>query len=138
MAARSTSGNGKIYGLGSNDAGATSVDQPAGRYSCNCRTTQAYNLILRLPAGRGVGQGRVGVRTAELPPAHNSPLWANPRRMQPAIAEKRADGTGCHRLRQVGGMLPERRRQRHIQGAERHCLVPRLPFPEKNRLYWDR
>ena len=125
-----TEENGKIYGLGSNDAGA-SVVSLLQVFLQLCRTTQAYNLIYLASCEEEVS-GKEGVESVlpELPPIQFA-IVGEPTEMQPAIAEKRADGTGCHRLRQVGACCPERRRQRHIQGAERHCLVPRLPFPER-------
>ena len=117
-----TEENGKIYGLGSNDAGASVVSLP-----------DYTGLQPDLPGflrGRGVGQGRSRVRTAGAA-AHTIRHCGRTHGDATRHCRKRADGTGCHRLRQVGACCPERRRQRHIQGAERHCLVPRLPFPER-------
>ena len=79
--------NGKIYGLGSNDAGA-SVVSLLQVFLQLCRTTQAYNLIYLASCEEEVS-GKEGVESVlpELRP-YNSPLWANPRRCNPPLPKK--------------------------------------------------
>ena len=82
-----TEENGKIYGLGSNDAGA-SVVSLLQVFLQLCRTTQAYNLIYLASCEEEVS-GKEGVESVlpELPPIQFA-IVGEPTEMQPAIAEK--------------------------------------------------
>ena len=83
--------NGKIYGLGSNDAGA-SVVSLLQVFLQLCRTTQAYNLIYLASCEEEVS-GKNGIES-----------------VLPEHRRKRINGTGHHRLRQIGACRPKRRR----------------------------
>lgn len=79
--------NGKLYGLGSNDAGA-SVVSLLQAFLTLCRTTQKYNLIYLASCEEEVS-GREGIESVlpQLPPVSFA-LVGEPTEMQPAIAEK--------------------------------------------------
>ncbi len=79
--------NGKLYGLGSNDAGA-SVVSLLQAFLLLCRTTQPYNLIYLASCEEEVS-GKEGVESVlpQLPPIDFA-LVGEPTEMQPAIAEK--------------------------------------------------
>ena len=79
--------NGKLYGLGSNDAGA-SVVSLLQVFLTLCRTTQAYNLIYLASCEEEVS-GKRGIECVlpELPPIQFA-IVGEPTEMQPAIAEK--------------------------------------------------
>lgn len=79
--------NGKLYGLGSNDAGA-SVVSLLHTFLQLCRTTQAYNLIYLASCEEEVsGKGGIECVLPELPPVQFA-IVGEPTEMQPAIAEK--------------------------------------------------
>ena len=79
--------NGKLYGLGSNDAGA-SVVSLLQVFLQLCRTTQKYNLIYLASCEEEVsGKGGIECVLPELPPIHFA-IVGEPTEMQPAIAEK--------------------------------------------------
>ena len=79
--------NGKLYGLGSNDAGA-SVVSLLQAFLQLCRTTQPYNLIYLASCEEEVS-GKEGLESVlpQLPPIDFA-LVGEPTEMQPAIAEK--------------------------------------------------
>ena len=79
--------NGKLYGLGSNDAGA-SVVSLLQVFLQLCRTTQDYNLIYLASCEEEVS-GKDGIESVlpELPPIRFA-IVGEPTEMQPAIAEK--------------------------------------------------
>ena len=79
--------NGKLYGLGSNDAGA-SVVSLLHAFLTLSRTTQKYNLIYLASCEEEVS-GREGIESVlpQLPPVSFA-LVGEPTEMQPAIAEK--------------------------------------------------
>lgn len=79
--------NGKLYGLGSNDAGA-SVVSLLQAFLTLTRTTQKYNLIYLASCEEEVS-GREGIESVlpQLPPVSFA-LVGEPTEMQPAIAEK--------------------------------------------------
>ncbi len=79
--------NGKLYGLGSNDAGA-SVVSLLSVFMDLCRTNQAYNLIFLASCEEEVS-GKDGIESVlpELPPVSFA-IVGEPTEMQPAIAEK--------------------------------------------------
>ena len=83
----SLSSNGKLYGLGSNDAGA-SVVSLLQVFLTLCRTTQRYNLIYLASCEEEVS-GHNGIESVlpGLPPVSFA-LVGEPTGMQPAIAEK--------------------------------------------------
>lgn len=79
--------NGKLYGLGSNDAGA-SVVSLLQVFLTLCRTTQAYNIIFLASCEEEVsGKGGIECVLPELPPIQFA-IVGEPTEMQPAIAEK--------------------------------------------------
>ena len=79
--------SGKLYGLGSNDAGA-SVVSLLQVFLQLCRTTQTYNLIYLASCEEEVsGKGGIESVLPELPPIHFA-IVGEPTEMQPAIAEK--------------------------------------------------
>lgn len=79
--------NGKLYGLGSNDAGA-SVVSLLQVFLQLCRTTQAYNMIYLASCEEEVsGKGGIEYVLPELPPIQFA-IVGEPTEMQPAIAEK--------------------------------------------------
>lgn len=79
--------NGKLYGLGSNDAGA-SVVSLLQVFLTLCRTRQAYNLLFLASCEEEVsGKGGIECVLPELPPVSFA-LVGEPTEMQPAIAEK--------------------------------------------------
>ena len=79
--------NGKLYGLGSNDAGA-SVVSLLQVFLQLCRTTQAYNMIFLASCEEEVsGKGGIECVLPELPPIGFA-IVGEPTEMQPAIAEK--------------------------------------------------
>lgn len=91
--------NGKLYGLGSNDAGASVVSLLQVFFQL-CRTKQAYNLIYLASCEEEVS-GKDGIECVlpELPPIHFA-IVGEPTEMQPAIAEKGLmvlDVTACGR-----------------------------------------
>ena len=79
--------NGKLYGLGSNDAGA-SVVSLLQTFLTLCRTSQRYNLIFLTSCEEEVS-GKEGIEWVlpELPPIQFA-LVGEPTEMQPAVAEK--------------------------------------------------
>lgn len=79
--------NGKLYGLGSNDAGA-SVVSLLHVFLQLCRTTQAYNLLYLASCEEEVS-GKEGIESvlAGLPPIQFA-IVGEPTEMHPAIAEK--------------------------------------------------
>lgn len=78
--------NGKLYGLGSNDAGA-SVVSLLQVFLTLCRTTQAYNLIYLASCEEEVSGKGIECVLPELPPIQFA-IVGEPTEMQPAIAEK--------------------------------------------------
>ncbi len=99
---------GRLYGLGSNDAGASVVSLLHVFFEL-CRTTQPYNLIYLASCEEEVS-GREGVESVlpELPPVALA-LVGEPTGMQPAIAEKglmvvdvTAHGKAGHAAREEG------------------------------------
>ena len=79
--------NGKLYGLGSNDAGA-SVVSLLQVFLQLCRTSQSYNLLFLASCEEEVS-GKDGLESVlpQLPPVAFA-LVGEPTEMQPAIAEK--------------------------------------------------
>lgn len=79
--------NGKLYGLGSNDAGASLVSL-LHAFLQLCRTRQAYNLLFLASCEEEVS-GKEGIECVlpQLPPIRFA-LVGEPTEMQPAIAEK--------------------------------------------------
>lgn len=79
--------NGKLYGLGSNDAGASLVSL-LHAFLQLCRTRQAYNLLFLASCEEEVS-GKEGIECVlpQLPPIQFA-LVGEPTEMQPAIAEK--------------------------------------------------
>lgn len=79
--------NGKLYGLGSNDAGASVVSLMQAFIQL-CRTTQTYNLIFLASCEEEVS-GKEGIESVlPLLPPINFAIVGEPTEMQPAIAEK--------------------------------------------------
>lgn len=79
--------NGKLYGLGSNDAGA-SVVSLLQVFLTLCRTTQPYNLIYLASCEEEVS-GKNGIECVlPLLPPINFAIVGEPTEMQPAVAEK--------------------------------------------------
>ena len=79
--------NGKLYGLGSNDAGASVVSLLQVFLSL-CRTAQLYNLLFLASCEEEVS-GREGIESVlPLLPPVDFALVGEPTEMQPAIAEK--------------------------------------------------
>ena len=79
--------NGKLYGLGSNDAGASLVSLMQV-FMQLCRTTQSYNLIFLASCEEEVS-GKEGIESVlPLLPPVNFAIVGEPTEMQPAIAEK--------------------------------------------------
>lgn len=100
--------NGKLYGLGSNDAGA-SVVSLLQIFLQLCKTTQNYNLIYLASCEEEVS-GKDGIESVlpELPPIQFA-IVGEPTEMQPAIAEKglmvldvSAQGRAGHAAREEG------------------------------------
>jgi len=100
--------NGKLYGLGSNDAGA-SVVSLLQIFLQLCKTTQNYNLIYLASCEEEVS-GKDGIESvlSELPPIQFA-IVGEPTEMQPAIAEKglmvldvSAQGRAGHAAREEG------------------------------------
>ncbi len=100
--------NGKLYGLGSNDAGA-SVVSLLQVFLQLCRTTQAYNLIYLASCEEEVsGKGGIESVLPGFPPIAFA-IVGEPTEMQPAIAEKglmvldvTATGRAGHAAREEG------------------------------------
>lgn len=79
--------NGKIYGLGCNDAGASLVTL-LQVFLALCKTTQPYNLIFLASCEEEVSGGSgVSIALPNLPPISFA-LVGEPTEMQPAIAER--------------------------------------------------
>ena len=82
-----TESNGRLYGLGSNDAGA-SVVSLLQVFLALCRTAQPYNLVFLASCEEEVsGAGGIECVLPLLPPISFA-LVGEPTEMQPAIAEK--------------------------------------------------
>lgn len=100
--------NGKLYGLGSNDAGA-SVVSLLQVFLQLCRTQQAYNLIFLASCEEEVsGKGGIESVLSALPPISLA-IVGEPTEMHPAIAEKglmvldvTATGRSGHAAREEG------------------------------------
>ena len=100
--------NGKLYGLGSNDAGA-SVVSLLQVFLTLCRTSQSYNLLYLASCEEEVsGAGGIESVLPQLPPIRFA-LVGEPTEMQPAIAEKglmvldvTATGRSGHAAREEG------------------------------------
>ena len=103
-----TESNGRIYGLGSNDAGA-SVVSLLQVFLALCRTAQPYNLVFLASCEEEVsGAGGIESALPLLPPISFA-LVGEPTEMQPAIAEKglmvldvTATGRSGHAAREEG------------------------------------
>ncbi len=79
--------NGKIYGLGSNDAGASVVGL-LQVFLQLCRTTQAYNLIFLASCEEEVsGKGGIESVLPQLPPIQFA-IVGEPTEMQPPLPRK--------------------------------------------------
>ena len=79
--------NGKLYGLGSNDAGASVVSLMQAFIQL-CRTTQTYNLIFLASCEEEIS-GKEGIESVlPLLPPINFAIVGELTEMQPAIAEK--------------------------------------------------
>lgn len=79
--------NGKIFGLGSNDAGASLVSL-LQVFIALCKTEQKYNLIFLASCEEEVsGINGVSIALSDLPPISFA-IVGEPTEMQPAIAEK--------------------------------------------------
>ncbi len=100
--------NGKLYGLGSNDAGASVVSLLQVFFQL-CRSTQSYNLIYLASCEEEVS-GKEGIESvlSQLPPIEFA-IVGEPTEMQPAIAEKglmvldvTATGKAGHAAREEG------------------------------------
>ena len=79
--------NGKLYGLGSNDAGASLVCL-LQTFLTLCRTRQSYNLIFLASCEEEIsGKGGIECVLPELPPIEFA-IVGEPTEMQPAVAEK--------------------------------------------------
>lgn len=79
--------NGRLYGLGSNDAGASVVSLMQA-FMQLCRTTQNYNLIFLASCEEEIS-GKEGIESVfPLLPPINFAIVGEPTEMQPAIAEK--------------------------------------------------
>ncbi len=100
--------DGKLYGLGSNDAGA-SVVSLLQVFLQLCRTTQAYNLIFLASCEEEVsGKGGIESVLPTFPPIAFA-IVGEPTEMQPAVAEKGlmvldvvATGKAGHAAREEG------------------------------------
>ena len=100
--------NGKLYGLGSNDAGA-SVVSLLQVFLQLCQTQQSYNLIFFASCEEEIsGKGGIECVLPELPPIQFA-IVGEPTEMQPAIAEKglmvldvTATGKAGHAAREEG------------------------------------
>ncbi|WP_298074540.1 M20 family metallo-hydrolase [uncultured Bacteroides sp.] len=100
--------NGKLYGLGSNDAGASLVSL-LQVFLALCRTKQEYNLIYLASCEEEVsGSGGIECALSQLPPIRFA-IVGEPTEMQPAIAEKglmvldvTAEGRSGHAARDEG------------------------------------
>lgn len=100
--------NGKLYGLGSNDAGA-SVVSLLQVFLRLCRTSQPYNLLYLASCEEEVS-GKEGIESVlPLLPPIDFALVGEPTEMQPAIAEKglmvldvTATGRSGHAAREEG------------------------------------
>ena len=100
--------NGKLYGLGSNDAGA-SVVSLLQVFLQLCQTRQSYNLIFLASCEEEIsGPGGIECVLPELPPIQFA-IVGEPTEMQPAIAEKglmvldvTATGRSGHAAREEG------------------------------------
>ncbi|EJX07641.1 peptidase M20 [gut metagenome] len=105
--------NGKLYGLGSNDAGA-SVVSLLQTFLYLCRTQQTYNLIFLASCEEEVsGKGGIECILPELPPIdfrHCRRTYRN----AASHCRKRIDGTGCNSHRTCRPCSPQRRRQCYI------------------------
>ncbi len=103
-----TESNGRLYGLGSNDAGA-SVVSLLQVFLALCRTAQPYNLVFLASCEEEVsGAGGIESVLPLLPPIAFA-LVGEPTEMQPAIAEKglmvldvTATGRSGHAAREEG------------------------------------
>ena len=103
-----TESNGRLYGLGSNDAGA-SVVSLLQVFLALCRTAQPYNLVFLASCEEEVsGAGGIESALPLLPPISFA-LVGEPTEMQPAIAEKglmvldvTATGRSGHAAREEG------------------------------------
>ena len=100
--------NGKLYGLGSNDAGASVVSLMQAFLQL-CRKAQSYNLIFLASCEEEVS-GKEGIESVlpQLPPIQFA-IVGEPTEMQPAIAEKglmvldvTATGRSGHAAREEG------------------------------------
>lgn len=79
--------NGKLYGLGSNDAGASLVSL-LQVFLQLCRTRQHYNLIYLASCEEEVsGAGGIECVLPELPPWH-LPSWANLPKCNPPLPKR--------------------------------------------------
>lgn len=101
--------NGKLYGLGSNDAGA-SVVILLQVFLTLCRTTQAYNLIYLASCEEEVsGKGGNRMRIAGTP-SHTVCHCRRADRDATCHCRKRIDGAGRNCYRKIGTCCPKRGR----------------------------
>ena len=103
-----TESNGRLYGLGSNDAGA-SVVSLLQVFLALCRTAQPYNLVFLASCEEEVSGARGIESVLPLLPPIAFALVGEPTEMQPAIAEKglmvldvTATGRSGHAAREEG------------------------------------
>ena len=120
----------RLYGLGSNDAGASGVSLLAAFLHYYDRSDLKYNLCVAITAeeeNSGSGRtrkhhsrpGPVGIRDRGRTDADA----AGHRRTGP-------DGSRLHGARQSGTRRTRRGGQCHLQSDAGHRMVPDLPFPE--------
>ena len=122
--------NGKLYGLGSNDAGA-SVVSLLQVFLTLCRTTQAYNLIYLASCEEEVsGKGGIECVLPELPPIQFA-IVGEPTEMQPAIAEKglmvldvTATGKSGHAARNEGDNAIYKVLDDMVNAGTQHNVIP--------------
>ena len=128
--------DGNIYGLGSNDAGASVVSlMQAFFYLSSCE--QPYNLIFAATAEEEVsGKGGIELLLSELPRVDFA-IVGEPTGMHPAIAEKGLmvlDGKACGKAGHVH-RCHSRNRGRIVQTKEWWRLLPRFNTADEKGIF---
>ena len=122
--------DGKLFGLGSNDAGGCLVSLIAAFLHFYDMEGLPYNILLAASAEEEIS-GVNGIESIleQLPPIDFA-IVGEPTKTDLAVAEKRIDGARLRGAWQSRPCRARRRRECVVQSDGRHQLVPQFPFPE--------
>ena len=125
---------GKLYGLGSNDAGGALVSLIAVFIYFYGQKDLTHNILLAATAEEEIS-GHQGIELL-IPAPGKSRLGSRGRTNTNAAGRsgKRTIGAGLYRPRQGRSCSTGRGRECYLQGHARYRMVPQLPFPKVSGL----